>query len=182
MVTVAERLAALGAHHDVVTWAAGYGTDFRAAFRECPRGDWLLGVAARRAVPWRRVARAAAACLRVGLDGRAPPDLLLDAAEVADGWACAVVEPGARESTRALLRALEPPDAATAALASAALLCVELDDGSLDSAALVPALVVEASLAGTIDCAWTSIVRHTQLATASAVREHIDWESLGCGR
>jgi hypothetical protein len=175
--TVAAWLARLGAHHDVVAWAEPYGLDWEKAWAECPRGDWLLGLAARAAVDPSALVRAACACARLAreyvpdAEGAARIGAAIEEAEV---WA------GRRGPTAPLLaqaQALEAAseraaDAASAAAfvsASAALRAA----GERDAAASAASLAVEAAVLAAGECAMTSALGYMQRKTADAVRTHI---------
>ena len=68
--SLADRLDALGACEDAIDWVADEGhRSLAAAWAACPRGDWMLWLAARLAgkpgsVAGRRAIRAGAACVR----------------------------------------------------------------------------------------------------------------------
>ena len=72
-IALADRLDALGACEDAIDWVADEGhRSLAAAWAACPRGDWMLWLAARLAgkpdsVAGRRAIRAGAACVRATL-------------------------------------------------------------------------------------------------------------------
>src|SRR5689334_7953165 len=68
MTSVADWLVENGAHHDVVEWAKAYGDDWERMWRECPRGDWMLGIAAKKGAPREAIVHAAHACAFFALD------------------------------------------------------------------------------------------------------------------
>lgn len=177
MQRVAEYLQQQGAHHDVVAWAESFGTDFRRAFTECPRGDWLLAVGVRSGVARKERSLAAAACARLGLEW------LDDAAEASQALsaleACARSEQGWSElpALAGKLQARELPDPASATALSAVVLALE-SASDPEAAALVPSTVVQAAMFAVADCAVMSLLRHTQLQSAEAVRAHIAFEGL----
>src|SRR5687768_15552986 len=86
--SLADWLQRNGAARDVVEWAAPFGADAERAWNECPRGDWLLAIAARANVPLEPLVTAASACARVALDyvdtTEARPQ---EAIEAAERWA-----------------------------------------------------------------------------------------------
>ncbi|MEZ4224935.1 MAG: hypothetical protein R3B13_28540 [Polyangiaceae bacterium] len=175
--SVADYLLRLGAHHDLVSWAQPYAGDFERAWRECPRGDWLLGVAVRSGLSARERMLAAAACARLGLEwleDPAPAATALDALErhVREG-------DGALREHTDRLAAVVPRDPATGAALSAVVLALgSAEDAEL--AASVPATVVEAAMYAVGDCGVMSLLRHTQSATAEAVRAHVSFANLSC--
>ena len=73
-------LAARGAQTDVVVWAEAYGDDWASAWSACPRGDWLLALAARAGLNSAKVGRAALAVARFGVE-----DLSVEALPVPRG-------------------------------------------------------------------------------------------------
>jgi len=85
LVTILRGVDACG---DSITWADQYGTDLARAWTECPRGDWLLWIAARVGVRRETVVLAACACARLALvhvpEGETRP---LVAIETAERWA-----------------------------------------------------------------------------------------------
>ncbi len=163
-----------------MTWAESYDTDFQRAFSECPRGDWLLAIAVRAGVPLEQRSLAAAACARLGLewlDDSAEASRALDNLE-----ACARGEMDWAElpAKVARLKAIELPDPASATALSAVVLALE-SAADPEAAALVPSSVVQAAMFAVADCAIMSLLRHTQLQSAQAVRKHIAFETVAEG-
>ncbi|HJL20390.1 MAG TPA: hypothetical protein RMH99_32280 [Sandaracinaceae bacterium LLY-WYZ-13_1] len=180
MTTLAEWLAANGAHHDVVTWARPYGDDWAKAWAECPRGDWLLGLAARRGVERARLVRAACACARLALDHVADDEARpLAAIEAAERWADGEDDP---ESRRVAARDADAaidgaPDPAVAAAATAALAAL----GSIErpgEAASAAAAVAQASVLDAGECAMMSALAYAQSTCADRVRERIELDAI----
>lgn len=169
-----------GAHHDVVKWAEPFGDDWARAFRECPRGDWLLGLAARRGVDRRAVVRAACACARLGLaylpDGDRRP---LAAIEAAERYADGNDDPAARaEAKRAVEIAVDvAPDPTVAAAAAAALAAISSVE-SPDQAAAAAVAVAQAAVLDAGDCAMLSALTYTQSACADRVRDHVSVDAI----
>lgn len=172
---VATWLEREGAHHDVVEWARAFGDDWEAAWTGCPRGDWLLGIAARRAIDRRAIVEAACACARLGLD-HVPDDegRPRAAIEAAEAWARGEDDPAARADARAAVAAAVDgaPDPAVAAAATAALAALCAVDDPAEAAA-APASVVQAAVLDVGDCAMMSAMSYAQRTCADRVREAI---------
>ncbi|MBX3274728.1 MAG: hypothetical protein KF729_30960 [Sandaracinaceae bacterium] len=168
-------LEAQGAHHDVVRWARPFGEDWPRAWDECPRGDWLLGVAARAGADGRAITRAACACARFALpylpDAEERPRVALDALE-------RYVEGGEPPADHAALdAALEAavdgaPDPAVAAAAMAALAALR-SVAHPEDAPLAASSAVQAALLDAGDCALVAAMRHAQASCADLVRTHL---------
>ena len=163
-----------------MTWAESYDTDFQRAFAECPRGDWLLAIAVRAGVAREQRSMAAAACARLGLewlDDAAEASQALDSLE-----ACARGKLHWDELPTQVerLKARELPDPASSTALSAVALALE-SAAEPDAAALVPSTVVQAAMFAVADCAIMSLLRHTQLQCAEAVRKHIAFEAIARG-
>jgi len=118
-VPIAQWLSEQGAHHDVVEWAAPHGDDWRAMWEACPRGDWLLGIAARRGVDPKRLVEAACACAELAFD-QLPEgeDRPAEAVSAARAWIVGSDDAAARAEANARVDAAieEAPDPAVAAV------------------------------------------------------------------
>ncbi len=163
-----------------MTWAESYDSNFQRAFAECPRGDWLLAIAVRAGIPQGPRSLAAAACARLGLewlDDAAEASQALDSLE-----ACARGEMDWAELPALVsrLQDCELPDPASATALSAVVLALESATDP-ENAALVPSAVVQAAMFAVADCAIMSLLRHTQIQCAEAVRTHIAFESVARG-
>ncbi len=176
--SVAEWLSKAGAHHDVVSWAEAYGADFRRAWDSCPRGDWLLGIAARLGVERRLLVAAAAGAARTALDcvpeDERRPELAVAAAEA---WARGE---GNADDLRAAAEAVagaSPPDPAVAAAAMAAH-AAALSAMDPEAAPLAAVHAAEAALLGVPDCAMMSALRHAQATAADIVRQHVPFDVI----
>ncbi len=174
MTTLAQWLEAHGAHHDVVEWARAYGDDWARAWNECPRGDWLLGLAARRGVDRAELVRAACECAELALeyvaDDEARPREALDAAR---RWLSGAGDEGIQAAKRAVEAAIdEAPDPAVAAAATAAFAALSSIDAP-DEAATTAAAVVQAAVLDAGDCAMMSAMRYAQHECAERVRRHV---------
>jgi hypothetical protein len=180
MVDPIAWLRASGAHGDVIDGLGRFASDWSSLYTQCPRGDWLLGIAVRLGVPQASAVRAAIGCARVAGDLVAgfPPvaqlfaQVLDGAGRFADG-----AENGAEvaDLTRALEQAMgEIPDPTVDAAARAAL-AVGL--GVADPAVLVasPAAAAEAQMMSSIDCGHEMAMRWAHDKCAAAVRAAIPW-------
>lgn len=160
--TAAGWLEGKGAQHDVVSWAAEFGGDWSALWAACPRGDWLLAIALRRGVDPSRVAAAARAVARLGLDHA-------EGAERA--WLEAALSAPSVELADAIEgRAAESVDPAHQAALSGIALAVR---GDAADAASVPAFLVQAAAMDAADCGMTAAVSYVQRRSAELVREVI---------
>jgi len=173
MSKLAEWLSTEGAHHDVVEWAERFGADWESAWRECPRADWMLGIAARLGVERRAIVLAAAGCARTSFDQLPPDESRAEAAvAAAEAWA------SGQESTERCaelaeeLDRLQAPDpGAAAAIAAAHATLVAIDDPGAAPAAAANA--AQAAMFGAAECAMLSLLSYAQHACAERVREHI---------
>jgi hypothetical protein len=167
-----------GAHHDVVEWARGHGSDWATFWQACPRGDWLLGVAARVGVDRRQLVLAAAACARGCLDCVPAGESRLSAAiGAAERWARGEGDLAAVHAARDALAHADFPDPAVASAAAAAHATAEaLDDP--EAASLAAANAAHADLMSVGDCAMLAALSHAQRAAADAVRRHVPYEAI----
>ncbi|MCA9599889.1 MAG: hypothetical protein KC776_41570 [Myxococcales bacterium] len=174
--TVALWLEGAGAHHDVVSWAEAYGADFRAAWDACPRGDWLLGIAARVGVERPRLVAAAASAARTALDCVPADELRPEhAVSVAEAWARGEASEGDVRAAADAVAAAAPPDPAVAAAAMAAH-AAALSATDPEAAPLAAVHAAEAALLGVPDCAMLSALSHAHASAADAVRRHVPFE------
>jgi len=157
----------------VVEWAGPFGDDWARAWNECPRGDWLLGIAAKAGVDRARLVSAACACAGEALayvpDDEPRPGLAIDAAaswvtERGEAWRAALVP-----VQRCADEAPDPAVATAATAAAAALRCIESpEDAPLTAAAAAQAAVHDAG-----DCGMMSALGYVQSRCAEHVRDHI---------
>jgi hypothetical protein len=170
-----------GAHHDVCAWARPYDADWSKAWTECPRGDWLLGLAVRRGVERAAIVRAACACAELGLD-YVPDDESgpRRAIELARRWAAGEDDAGTRAELAAELEATvdAAPDPAVAAAGLAALAALRSIEAP-DEAATVAASVAQAAVLDAGECAMMSALGYAQRTCADRVREHVSLAALG---
>lgn len=157
--TAAGWLAAAGAHHDLVVWAEAFGADWDALWRDCPRGDWLLAIAARRGADPERVAAAARTVATLALDH-------VEGAERAmlEG---ALATPSAAAADAIDARAAESADPAHQAALGAVALAVR---GAPEDAAMVPLFLVQAAAMDAADCGMSAAVSYVQRRSAELVR------------
>lgn len=179
---VAGWLRDRAAQHDVVSWAEPFGADWPAAWEACPRGDWLLGIAARAGVPATLVGRAALEVARFGLEDVAPdalpiPDALARAPSVLaarDAAGLATLRTEADVFERASDAAGDPALAASLLAAACALrACARPEE-----AASVPALVAQAAVLSAGDCAMTAAFGYAQRRSAEIVRGSIPAQEI----
>jgi len=172
MADVWQWLAKAGAQADAVDWARPYGGDFRRLWSECPRGDWLLAIAARLGCERVVLLGAAAACARLALphlpENETRPAEALDALEA---FCAGEVDAAACQAHRAAVDAAvgEAPDPIVGAAASAVLAALDAFTEP-DSAAATVAFASQAAVLDAADCAMESALRYTQAESADRVR------------
>lgn len=176
-------LRASGAQADVIDGLAKYAKDWATLWNECPRGDWLLGIAVKLGAEHTATVRAAASCARVSADLLAGVPAIaqvfaqvLDAAERFAGGAANTDE--VRQITKQLEHAMESaPDPVTDAAARAAL-AVGLGVVERDALASAPAAAAEAQMMSSIDCGYEMAMRWAHDKCAAAVRAAIPWPMI----
>lgn len=172
MTELASWLRTKGAMNDVVVWAEPYGADWARAWTECPRGDWLLAIAARAGAPRRSLVLAAAACARLAIevidedDAGAPREAIGRAEAWARGELAAARLPVELD---AMLAAPDPLLSAAARAAACAILAID-DPGDAAGAA---AAAVETAALHAADCATMAAVSYAQRRGAELVREQL---------
>lgn len=174
----ADWLKAENAHNDIVEWARSFGTDWERAWNECPRGDWLLAVAARARVAQKPIVLAAAACARQALEHVDPAERRpVDAIETAERWAAGEAS---AETCRRLALELDqvsvddPAVACAFAAAHATLACIEAPEHAAGAAANA----VQSAMLVAADCALMSILSYAQKTTATEARAHLPYELI----
>ncbi len=170
---VAAWLRREGASEDIAGWAERYGDDLGALWTSCPRGDWLLAVAARLAVDGRAIARAALEVGRLALDVLPDDDEALATFETLtasdrDGSALA-------DALEARSDAAGDPALATALLA---LSCVARSSVDPSAAPMVAALSTQALVFDAQECGAMSVVGWAQSTAADRVRAAIALEQV----
>jgi hypothetical protein len=178
VIAVARWLEAQGAYRDLVAWAEPHGDDWSAAWDLCPRGDWLLAIAAGAAgpTPGARAAlvRACCGCAELALEV-ASPDGTPEALAAARAWAASGgldpdLEAGAREHEGALEAAFATcadPVAQAALAAVLATLAARREPREAPGAA---AAAVQASVLAAGECAFEAVVRFVHRTSAERVR------------
>jgi hypothetical protein len=194
MVEPIAWLRASGAQADVIDGLARLAKDWPTLWNECPRGDWLLGIAVKLGAPHTEAVLAAIGCARVSADLVAPVPIIaqlfaqvLEAAERFAGGASNTDE--IRQVTKQLEHAMRgAPDPVSDAAARAAL-AVGLGVVEREALAAAPAAAAEAQMMSSIDCGYEMAMRWAHDKCALAVRAAIPWSSietclshLGCPR
>lgn len=173
-------LAQEGAQRDVVEGLRKIGSDWKTLWTDCPRGDWLLGIAVRLGVDRHALVRASIGCARTAVDLFEGPEAraVLD---VADRWTRgeatdADVASAKRDLDAASKRIVDPSvDAAARSALAVAMGIVDRDTDVLPSAA---AFAAEATLVSTIDCGLEMAMGWAHGKTADAVRTAIPWDEV----
>lgn len=168
-------IAWLSAHHaqrDVLDGLARF-EDWESLWRECPRGDWLLGIAERLGAEHTYLVRAALACARVADEAPAP---LLDLCQRwLDGDATSAEVNAATDALERALGAAPDPASEAAMRAALAVGMGIADRGVLSSA---PAAAVESVMMASIDCGFELAMRWAQDKCAAAVRSVLRWDVI----
>jgi hypothetical protein len=183
MVDPIAWLRASGAQSDVIDGLARYAKDWPTLWNECPRGDWLLGIAVKLGVSHACAIRAAIGCARVSSDlvtgvpaiAQVFAQVLETAGRFADG---AATTDEVRAMTTQLEQAMESaPDPVSDAAARAAL-AVGLGVIERDALASAPAAAAEAQMMSSIDCGYEMAMRWAHDKCAVAVRAAIPWSMI----
>jgi hypothetical protein len=169
-----------GAQHDVVEWARAYGADFARLWAECPRGDWLLAIAARLGAARPQLVLAAASCARLALAhvsaDEARPLAAVTAAEAygrsgGDAAACAAAK---LELAAALDAAADAGGGAAIVACMAALDAIDDADAAVNAAAFA----AQAAVLDAGDCAMMEALRFTQRRSAQLVRDSLPSDAV----
>lgn len=183
MVEPIAWLRASGAQADVIDGLARWAKDWPTLWNECPRGDWLLGIAVKLGAPHPSAVRAAIGCARVSADLLAGvPAIAQRFAQVldaADRFAAGTADTDeVRAATKELELAMEDaPDPVTDAAARAAL-AVGLGVVERDALASAPAAAAEAQMMSSIECGYEMAMRWAHDKCAAAVRAAIPWPTI----
>lgn len=175
MIPLQRWLRDSGAQRDVIDGLARFGDDWAAMWIDCPRGDWLLGIAERVGVDHVALVRAAVACAELALDYVVPGEarVVLD---VATRWTKgeATTEDVAR-ATAALEEAAKAPADPSCEAGMRAAAAVGL--GVSDRTVLVtaPSAATESAITASIDCGFEMAMRWAHDKMAAAVRNAIPW-------
>lgn len=176
-------LRASGAQADVVDGLARHAKDWPTLWSECPRGDWLLGIALKLGVDHAPAIRAAIGCAKVSADlVVAVPAIAQLFAQVLDAAARFADGAGDADEVARLTTELEQamtaaPDPVTEAAARGAL-AVGLGVADRDVLPSAPAAAAEAQMMSSIDCGYELAMRWAHDKCAVAVRTAIPWPSI----
>lgn len=164
-------LSAHEAQRDVLDGLARFAT-WESLWAECPRGDWLLGIAERIGVDHTHLVRAALASARIA-DPEEQSARLLD---LVDAWLAGTKsENDVAVATHALDTALAtaPDPASDASMRAAIAVGMGVAErGVLPSA---PAAAIESVMLASIDCGLELAMRWAHEKTAAAVRQALPW-------
>jgi len=174
--SVSRRLEAMGAHRDVVAYAEPFADDAARFWAECPRGDWLLGIAIRAGAPRLATLRASLEIAGLSVD-HLPDDDVLARSVLASMARLASGDPGPSTTEIDALEqaAAEAPDPAVSLARQAVALTARTltaADG-LEDLALVPALLAQAAALDAGDCAMMAAASYAQRRSAELVRAHL---------
>lgn len=172
-----DWLTRAGASRDVIDGVRPIATSWEELYRECKRGDWLLGIAARAGVPLPLLVRAAVGSAKTAMTYVQAPEaerVLAAAAAFADGGPVEAVHDATADLDDKLAGARDPAEDAALRAVMAVGLGVD-DPGTLASA---PAAAAEATIVAVMDCAWSTAQRYAHATTANAVREAIPWADV----
>ena len=151
-----DSLRRLGACFEATQWAESQ-PDAETAWRQCPRGDWLLWAAARLDIDRKLLVRAACACARTALPrvpaGEERPRIAI---EMAEAWS------RGETTLYDVLRAAQAASAAASAAADAAYAAADAADAAYAAAAAADDAARSDSLA----------------RSADIVREILPWEAM----
>jgi hypothetical protein len=171
---IARWLAGLGAHYDVVSFLEPYGSNWSKAWSDLPRGDWMLGIAARIASDTPALVRAAAACARIAMrEGGASPDASR-AVEMAEDWATREGSPAALLAEAERLEAMAETASSAAeraVLLAAAGACRTASDPTFAVSSALQAVEAAVDARGSEDP--MRVITEVQAACAKAVRTHL---------
>lgn len=147
-------------------------TEWETLWRECPRGDWLLGIAERLGAPHMALVRAAIACARVADGDEEAVTVLAVAERWTEGRATeADVEAATTALESVQSRAVDPASEA----AGRAALAVGLGIGDRAVLSAAPAAAAESVMVASIDCGFELAMRWAHDKCAAAVREGVTW-------
>jgi hypothetical protein len=180
-----ESLRRLRACIEAIRWAESQ-PDAETAWRRCPRGDWLLWVAARLDIDRKRLVRAACACARTALShvpaGEERPRIAI---ETAEAWARGEATlDDVRRAVQAASAAVFAANAAYAvfgavAFAADAYAAAAAYAANAANAAYAAFAAASAAFAAAYAAAAADATRSASLArSAEIVREIIPWEAM----
>ena len=170
-------LSAHEAQRDVLDGLARF-TTWESLWTECPRGDWLLGIAERIGANHTDLVRAALACARIA----DPEDQASRFLDLVDEWLAGPESEQGDTKIAAATHALDAalataPDPASDASMRAA---IAVGMGIADRAVLpsAPAAAVESIMMASIDCGFELAMRWAHDKTATAVRTALPWSTI----
>jgi hypothetical protein len=171
---VAAWLRAEGASEDIAGWAEPFGHDLSALWQACPRGDWLLAIAARLGIAGGPITTAALDVGRLALDVLPDDD---DAHAMIAGLVSASDDArmAAADALEARSDGARDPALATALLA---LSCVARSFSDPTSAPMVAALSTQALVFDAQECGAMSVIGWAQSTAAERVRAAIPTASV----
>ena len=178
-------LRRLGACFEATQWAESQ-PDAETAWRQCPRGDWLLWIAARVDIDRKLLVRGACACARTALPrvpaGEERPRIAIETAEAWSRGEATIddVLRAARDAFTVWNNAYAAAVAASAADAdSAAHAAAYAAAADADVAPCVAADAAYAAADAAADAASAAYARSDSLArSADIVREILPWEAM----
>jgi len=177
---ISQWLEEAGAQHDVVQWAEPYAADMQALWERCPRGDWMLAIAARLGARGPRLVQAAIGCARLAL--AYVPDDDPRAAGALDGTQKYCEGANSLDACRIYRQLLHvavdtAEDPAAAAAFSAAVAAIDAID---DPEAAVSAAVfaAQAAVLSAGDCAMAEALRFVHEKSARQVRQYLPATTL----
>lgn len=181
--TPLEWLERSGAQGDVVTGLRAIAGDWGSLYRECPRGDWLLGIAVRLRVPHASLVRAAVGCARVAVDlaeGTTAQAVL----DLAERWADAgdadrhALEAELARATSVLDASLAAATSPASHAASSAALAVGLGVHEPEMLVAAASGAAEAIMVSSMDCGLAYAMRWAHAKGAEAVRAAVPWDTF----
>lgn len=176
--TPLEWLRQNGAQGDVLDGLQRFH-DWRSLWVECPRGDWLLGIASRLGVDHVLLVRAALECARlVDRTALSNPAAVDEVLSVVARW---VEGEATVEDVAAATRTLEaspPPSTATGDAAGRAVLAVGLGVCDPEVLVMAAAAVAESVIVSAMDCGLELAMRWAHDQCASRVRGAIEWSQV----
>ena len=168
-------LTVQGAQNDFVSWAQPFGPDVVALWQACPRGDWLLALAARLNAEPRTLVLAACRCAQNALDHLPPEQTnVVSCLQTIRAWAegsdvglSIETLDGMRSQLEAARDQAQDQAQAEAALAAVAALETISDPAFAASAA---AFAAQATMVSAADCATLEALRFAQHQSAESTR------------
>ncbi|HEX2676970.1 MAG TPA: hypothetical protein VHM19_10030 [Polyangiales bacterium] len=171
---IATRLRALGAHDDVVSYAARFGSDFRAFAEQCPRGDWLLAIAAKLGADRRALVRAAVSCSREALTYLLEPSpVITGALAAAEAWSRGNGDESSAQAHAKKLQTLPPSADAVEDMVVQAIAAALAAITDPEAAAHAASCTAQAAVLAAGDCAMEVALRFTQEKCAALTRAEI---------